>query len=686
MIYVLGSGFAQAQPVRPPLQPIDVFAMEYALDPQISPDGRTIAYVRRSFDIMTDRARSNIWLVDVKSGRQRPLLSGTASYTSPRWSPDGGRLAYVTGADRDPQIYVRWMDNGATARVTDLTSAPDDISWSPDGTRIAFTMFEPEKVKPLATMPEAPKGATWAAAPKVIDRLNYRADGQGYLEQGNSQIFVVGADGGAPRRVTSGAFDAGQPEWSADGKALIFSANRNPDREMEPNNSDIYSVDIATGAVRPLTTRKGPDQVPDVSPDGRMIAFTGFDDRYQGNQRDALYVMAADGTGVRELARGLDRDVQSPQWRGDGKGIYFLYDDKGVTRLALATLDGGYRDLAEGLGGQDLGRPYSGASFSVAARDGVAFNVTAPDHPADVGVLAGSGARRLTRLNDDLFGARTLAKVEPLTARSKDGTEVGAWVMYPPGFDRSRRYPMILEIHGGPFTNYGPRFTWEMQAFAAAGYVVVYANPRGSTSYGEKFANHIHHAYPGDDYDDLIAAVDAAIARGGIDDKRLFVTGGSGGGVLTAWIVGKTDRFRAAVVAKPVINWTSFVLTADSPAFFWRYWFGEQPWADGAQANYWRRSPLSLVGNVKTPTMLLTGETDYRTPISESEQYYTALKLRGVESALVRVPDVGHALVTRPSQLIAKTQYILAWFARFDVKAKASPATAEASAPASVAP
>ena len=675
MAAMIAAGPAAAQGARTPLQPADVFDLEYASDAQVSPDGRSIAYVRRSFDIMTDKPRSNIWLVDVATGAQRPLLSGTASFTSPRWSPDGARLAFVSAFDRDPQLYVRWMDTGSVARVTNLAQPPGDLAWSPDGTRLAFSMFVADEAKPFAsTMPKPPKGATWAAAPKVIDQLTYRADGRGYLEQGNRHVFVVAADGGSPRQLTRGAFDDGSPEWAGP-RALVFSANRNADHEREPGNSEIYRVDADSGAIAALTTRPGPDAEPAVSPDGRRIAYVGYDDRYQGAQRVRLYVMDADGANRRELLAGLDRDASQPAWAADGRGVYFSYDDEGVTRLGLATLDGKWRALAGDLGGEDLGRPYGGGSFSVARGGTVAFTVTSPEHPGDVAVLTrGGSAKRLTRLNDSLFRYRALGEVEPLTAASKDGTPVGAWIIKPPGFDPAKKYPLILEIHGGPFANYGPRFTTELQMFAAAGYVVVYANPRGSTSYGEAFANHIHHAYPGDDYDDLMAAVDATIAKGYVDPAQLYVTGGSGGGVLTAWIVGKTDRFRAAVVAKPVINWTSFVLTADSPGFFWRYWFGEQPWAAGAQANYWRRSPLSLVGNVKTPTMVLTGEEDWRTPISESEQYYTALKLRDVPTALVRVPEASHALVTRPSQLVAKTQYILAWFARH--RAGAAPTVA----------
>jgi len=296
---------------------------------------------------------------------------------------------------------------------------------------------------------------------------------------------------------------------------------------------------------------------------------------------------------------------------------------------------------------------------------GDVFAYTAGDtsRPADIaaGRPGHDAPARLTALNENFLAHRDLARVEERwITSSADGEKIQAWVALPPGFDPSRKYPLILEIHGGPFTNYGERFSTEIQLYAAAGYVVLYVNPRGSTSYGERFGNLIHHAYPGKDYDDLISAVDAVIDEGFVDKDALFVTGGSGGGVLTAWIVGKTERFRAAVVAKPVINWASFVLTADNSPYFTRYWFPSQPWED--PEGYWARSPLSLVGNVSTPTMLLTGEADLRTPMSETEQYYQALKLRGIDTAMVRIPGAYHSITKRPSQMAAKVAAVLAWF------------------------
>ena len=664
---------------EPRFEPMDVFQLEWASSPQISPDGRQVVYVRNSMDTMTDRRRSSLWIVDAGGSGHR-ALTGSGSDFAPRWSPDGTRLAYLSRDSGALQLHLRWMDGATTTRLTQLLRAPSGLSWSPDGRSIAFTMLVPEKPQPLARMPEKPEGAEWAAPPRVIERLIYRADGEGYLEAGFVQLFVVPADGGTPRQLTSGPYHHdGTPVWTPDGKAILVSANRRDDWELEPLDSEIYEVTVADGSLRALTDRRGPDHSPAVSADGLSIAYLGFDDRHQGYQVTRLHLAQRQLAGTRVVSEALDLDVESPVWSQDGKRIYFKTDWQGEGKVGRITIASSARQdpalvagapprveyLAGAVGGGDLGRPYSGGSFSVAADGTVAFTQTRLDQPPEVAIARPGGAPvRLTDLNQDLFAGKELARAEEIAfPSSHDGRRIQAWIAKPPGFDPGKKYPLILEIHGGPFADYGDRFAAEVQLYAAAGYVVLYVNPRGSTSYGEEFGNLIHHAYPGNDYDDLMSAVDAVLERGYVDPQSLFVTGGSGGGVLTAWIVGKTDRFRAAVSAKPVINWTSWVLTADIPAFGARYWFPGLPWERPEE--YLRRSPLALVGNVKTPTMLLTGEADYRTPMSESEQFYTALKLRGVDTALVRVPDAPHALIVRPSQLIAKVAHILGWFERY---------------------
>jgi acylaminoacyl-peptidase len=374
--------------------------------------------------------------------------------------------------------------------------------------------------------------------------------------------------------------------------------------------------------------------------------------------------MNADGAQSRVLTPDFGRDVQNPTWGADGERIFFQYDDAGTTKVGAVTLDGERQEIATRVGGTSIGRPYTSGSFTLAETGRVAFTHATTQRPADVAIAsAGSEAEVLTSLNDDLLDNRRIGDVEEFTyTSSHDGREIEGWIVTPPGFDPSEEYPMILEIHGGPFASYGPYFSTEVQLYASAGYVVLYTNPRGSTGYGQAFGNAIHHDYPGNDFDDLMSGVDAVLERGYVDEDRLYVTGGSGGGVLTAWAVGHTDRFRAAVAAKPVINWYSFVLTADGYPYFVKYWFPGMPAEH--RDHYMDRSPISYVDEVTTPTMLMTGEKDYRTPISETEQFYQALKLHEVETAMVRIPEASHGIAARPSHLAAKVAHVLEWFQR----------------------
>lgn len=666
-LLVAAAGIATASADEHRFSNLDIFELEVAADPQVSPDGKRVIYQRRSMDIMRDKVLSNIWIVDTDGSNHRPLLSGTESYSSARWSPDGSRVAYVTGAgERGAELHVRWMDTGQTALLSNLAKGPGSIEWSPDGKQIAFTMLVAGKPPKFADEPAKPKGAEWAPPVTVIDTLPYRGDGAGYFEPGYTHIFVIPAEGGSPRQLTSGDYDHdGSLSWSPDGSRIVFSANRVENTIEQPAESELWTVEVANGELKQLTTREGPDFSPRYSPDGKTIAYRGFDDKKMGYHNSSVYLLnVADGS-TRNISGDFDRSIDDVEWAGSSNQLYIQYDDRGRSLIASMTLGGKITTLSNDTGGESIGRPYTSGGFSAGKDGSYAYTMGRPDRPADIGFARKNGKpQRLTNLNEDLFAYRDLGTIEEIVWPATVGNyEVQGWLIKPPGFDPSKKYPLILEIHGGPFAAYGPQFSAELQLFAAAGYVVLYTNPRGSTSYGYDFANEIHHNYPGQDYDDLMAGVDATIAKGYIDDKQLFVTGGSGGGVLTAWIVGKNSRFSAAVVAKPVINWGSFVLTSDGSPFYPLYWFDSMPWED--PEGYWKRSPLSLVGNVTTPTMLLTGEQDFRTPIAESEQYYQALKLRGIDTALVRVPEASHGIASRPSQLIAKVDNILGWFARY---------------------
>lgn len=649
-----------------------VFDIEYASDPQISPDGRTIVYVRRSMDRQTDTDRGDLWTLDVATGAHRPMIVGGASKGSPRWSPDGTRLLYSTSTDDRPDLRIHYMDSGNSVSLGQFYEGPGSTSWSPDGKTIAFTMFVPGSTPAFAKPIATPKGATWSEPVRVFDDMTFRFDGAGYLREGATHTFTISADGGSPRQITSGDVDFSGPAWLGNDRLLVVG-NMADDREMDPIESEIYEVRLDDLSISPLTQRDGPDGNPTVSPDGSKIAYLGYDDRLRAYQQSELYIMDVDGRNSRRLAADLDRSFGRLAWGSDSETLYAQFENAGVIDVAsVDTRTDRVRTLLTGIGGTSIGRPYASGSFSASKTETPTFAYTAgfTDRPAEVAVQRATAKPRiLTELNADILPYLDMAPIEEFKVTSSvDGREIEAWVALPSGFKADGSYPLILEIHGGPQTMYGPFYSSEIQRFAAEGYVTVYVNPRGSTGYGDDFVQQIDKAYPGDDYQDLMDVVDDLVERRYADSERLFITGGSGGGILTAWAVGKTNRFAAAASVKPVINWMTMALAADIGQFVRRHWIRADPWTDpGAYLDF---SPIMLVENVTTPTLLMVGEADFRTPAWEAEQFYTALKMNGVDTALIRIPGSPHYIASRPSRLIAKTDNIMGWFAKYDVKKK----------------
>ena len=645
-----------------------VFDMEYATDPQVSPDGKTVAYVRHSMDRMTDRDTGRIWILNLADGSNRPLVTGGSGASSPRWSPDGSRMVFATETEGKPEIRVLYMDSGRSFPLAQFLEGPSEATWSPDGRHVAFSMFVKGEAPSFAKAPTPPEGAEWNESVKVIDTLTFRFDGAGYLENGATQVFVLPVDGGTPRQVTFGDADMQSPEW-LDNDTLLVSGNAAEDRDMDPVESEIYAVELADLSIKPLTTRDGPDTSPAVSPDGKTIAYRGFDDKTLSYQQADLYLMNADGTNVRALAADFPGDIGQTQWTPDGKSLLVLSEDHGVLSLFRIDLNGKVTQVMTGIGGGSIGRPYAEGSFSVSGgrKPVISYMAGFTDRPAEIGTvgLDGKNAKVLTDLNADVLPYLEMARVEEVkVASSHDGREIEAWVAFPPDFKADGSFPMILEIHGGPFAMYGPYFGSEIQRYAAEGYVTVWSNPRGSTGYGEDFALEIDLAYPGNDYDDLMSVVDEMVARKYVDPERLFVTGGSGGGILTAWIVTQTDRFAAAASIKPVINWMTMALAGDIAQVVRRHWIRAEPWSDPEA--FLKHSPIRYMDRVVTPTLVMVGEEDWRTPPWEAEQFYTALKMNGVDTAYIRIPGSPHYIASRPSRLIAKTDNIMGWFARYD--------------------
>ena len=651
-------------------EPMDVFDLEWATDPRVSPDGKTIVYVRKSNDVMKDRERSNLWQVSADGTDHRPLYSGLSSIRSPRWSPNGKKLAFVSNDTGSQQIHVRWIDDGETAVISQLQASPSSLSWSPDGKWLAFTMNVKASPETIAKPRAKPEGATWAKGPITVTTTRYQYDGQGIVEPAYRHVFVVPVDGGSARQLTEGNFNHyGSLAWSPDSTHIFFSAYRSADWELVSDEADIYSVNLTTKDIKQITNQSGAERSPVISPNGKLIAFNLEERRPLAYTPDQIAIMDLNGNNMRLLTKDLDGDANNLHWANDSKSIFFAYDERGIRKIGQVTTKGKFKEIIKGLGGTTLGRPYLSGGFHL-NNNTIAYTHGTSERPANIAVINEEEVQILTALNDDLLSYRKLGKVNEITYKSSfDEQEIQGWYITPPDFDPSKKYPLILEIHGGPHLAYGPYFSAELQIMATAGYVVFYNNYRGSLSYGEDFALLLQYKYSSEeDFADHMSGIDTLIDLGFIDDTNLFVAGGSAGGIATAYAVGLTDRFNAAVAAKPVINWLSKPLTADSMVGQIYHQFPGPPWEH--LEHYWKRSPLSLMGNVTTPTMLLTGENDRRTPISETEQFYQALRLKGVDSAMVRLPDTSHGIASRPSRLITKVDHILAWFERYKAETK----------------
>lgn len=644
---------------------LDVFELEWANNPQISPNGTKIVYQRSGFDIMNDSKTSRLWMMNADGTNHTKLTSNEVNESSATWSPDGTRIAFVSSSKNGAEIYLYWLQTGKIAKLTQLEKSPSGLAWSPNGKQIAFTMKIDSKPVSLVAPPKKPKGAKWAKHPRVTTRLKYEQDGAGYIKPGFRHLFIINAEGGSARKISSGNKNFGSPHWSKDGKTLFFSGNQTENWEYETRNSEIYAVTISNGNVTALTDRKGPDNNVVISPNGKHIAYLGYDDKVQTYQVNKIYLMNLDGSNKKVLKTNLDRGKSSLKWSSDNKGLYFTYDDKGNTKISYVTLNGKTTKVADNLGGTSIGRPYAGGSYSISSTGKIAYTYSTPYHPAEIATVAkGKKPQIISKLNDDILPYRNLGKTEEIWYNSSvDGNKIQGWVIYPPNYDASKKYPLVVENHGGPILNYGDRFTPELQLFASAGYVVFYPNPRGSTSYGEKFGNLLFNNYPGEDYNDVMDGVDTLIKKGIVDANNLFVTGGSAGGIMTAWMIGKNNRFKAAAVVKPVMNWISKTLTADNYYYYADYRYKGQPWENFNE--YWKFSPISLVGNIQTPTMVMVGTSDLRTPISEAKQLYSALKIRKIPTAYVEIPNASHGIGRKPSQMITKIDHIITWFNKY---------------------
>ena len=669
LIFVNSFQLVFSQGSKSIFKPLDVFSLEWAVNPQISPDASQIIYKRSGFDIMNDTSKGNLWILNTDGTSHRKLTSREVNESKATWSPDGNRIAFVSNTKEGSEIYMYWVLTGQIAKLSQLEMSPGNITWSPDGKLIAFTMFKSEKLPVVIKMPQKPKGANWAKPARITNRLKHEADGRGYLKPGFTHIYTIPSQGGTPEQITSGNYNhTGTLSFSPDSKSIYFSANRVEDWEYDFRNSEVYNVDIYTKLIKVLTSQKGPDFSPKVSPNGKKIAFLGFKDNVQTHQNRVLYLMNSSGKNRTTISGNFDNSISNIVWDSLGNGLYFTYDEKGNSKVAYISLNGKVTKLADNLGGTTIGRPYASGSFSVAKNGTIVYTHTRPEYPSELAVIKDKKSSKLiTNLNEDLLSRKVLGKTEEVWYTSSfDGRKIQGWLVKPPFYDSRKKYPLLVENHGGPILNYGDRFTSEIQLYAAGGYVVFYPNPRGSTSYGEEFANLLYNNYPGQDYNDVMDGVDYLVKKGIVDNNKLFVTGGSAGGIMTAWMIGKNKRFKAAVVVKPVMNWISKTLVADNYFGYANSRYPGQPWENFE--TYWKFSPLSLVGNISTPTMVMVGMNDLRTPPSEAKQLYHALKLRKIETVLVEIPGASHGIAKKPSNLISKVAHVLVWLNKYNLQ------------------
>lgn len=660
----------------------DLFAFRWVASPQISPDGRQAAYVLVTVNAKHDGYETSLWLVATDGASPPRRITAGPHDGTPRWSPDGSVLAFLRSKDGHPQVFLLSLTGGEAQQLTDLPKGAGPAAWSPDGKTIAFvTSTTPEDIA-KADKPE--KKEEPKSDVRVITLAEYRADDEGYLdptEHGHIWTVPAAMPGDHPAKahqVTSGKFDEEVPQWSRDGARIYFVSDRVAESYYYPPDNDFYSVAASGGAFDTVADIDGPIFGPAVSPDGKAVAFRGWINPKppRSYQESDLFVsragkatnLTADydfdmgGAVLGDQAPPRGGEGSSPNiWSADGKYVMVTTTEHGRSNLIRFDAQTGARE------------PLTTGDHAVlaytATPDAKRFVLTIgdPTHLPDAYALDPQTRRltQLTHVNDSLFSNLQLVTPEDFWYTSFDGRKVETWIMKPVGFTPGKKYPLILNIHGGPHTAYGYIFFHEMQWMAAKGYVVLYPNPRGSTTYGQEFGNIIQYKYPGDDYRDLMIAVDSLIRRGYVDSTRLGVTGGSGGGLLTDWTVGHTHRFKAAVSQRDVADWLGFWYTADF-TLFQPTWFRSVPFRDPQE--YLVRSPVRYADSVTTPLMFILGDEDYRAPPNQGgEAMFRALKYLKKTTVMVRFPGESHELSRsgKPMHRVERLQHILAWFDKY---------------------
>lgn len=655
----------------------DLYRFQLIYDCRISPDGRQVVYNLRRVDKKSQKEYVNLWLVPAGGGRARQFTYGDQVDRQPRWSPDGRQIAFISnrGDEQQPQIYVIPIDGGEARPLTKLKGEIGSFQWSPDGRQLVCAFRKKDKAALEREADEQKKEL--GVVDRHITRLMYKADAYGFLPQERAHIWTINARTGRAQQLTAGdTYDEFDPCWSPDGKSIVFVSNRTADPDRTWDEDDLYVMPAVGGDMRRLETRSGPKSQPCFSPDGRRIAFYQHAPRQALWQNSNVWVVAADGSDQAQNLTGqfdfhvgqdtindLDKfQMMPPTWSPDSRRIYFQVSQHGDTLLQSVVADGS--DLQEVVGGPgvvgNFNLDQSGTKLAYL------HGTMASLGQVWLRDLSGDGWRKLTRVNDNLLRTIDLGQVEEIWFKGPANNDLQGWIIKPPGFDHKQKYPSILEIHGGPMAQYGNFLMHEFYYLATQGYVVYFCNPRGGSGYGEAHTRAIYNDWGNADYADVMAWVDLVQQKAYIDPERMGVTGGSYGGFMTNWIVGHTDRFKAAVTQRSVANFISMAGSSDL-GHIWDALFGTeaQLWED--VDNYWRQSPLKYVGNVKTPTLVIHSEEDLRCSIEQGEQLFVALKKLGVETEMVRFPGEPHGLSRqgRTDRRITRLNHILRWFDRY---------------------